>query len=725
MMSVVHGKSWRRIAAALAVLGLAWLGLAGEARAAASPWAGLDEARVRLVAAAAGVGEAETVRLGLQFQMQEGWKISWRSPGDAGLPPVFDWAGSDNLASADISWPVPERFSVLGFETLGYDDEVVLPVTARFAEPGRPLRLQLSLNYLACREICVPAEAGLALALPIGPAEPTAFAHLIDRFTARVPGAGAAQGLSIERAVAAGPPEAPALTVVARSVLPFSAPDVFVEGPEVFRFGPVEVELGEKGTRADLVVPVEGVAGAPPPLAGTRLTLTLVDGGRAMERTMTALAAAPGAEPGARAALASASLGWELAGILGLALLGGLILNLMPCVLPVLSLKLLSVVGHGGGERAAVRLSFLASSGGIVFSFLVLAAVAVGLKWAGLAIGWGIQFQQPAFLTAMVLIVTLFAYNLWGLFEIRLPGWLADTLTHHEGTHSLGGHFLTGAFATLLATPCTAPFLGTAVGFAFVRGPVEIFAVFTALGLGLALPYLLVAAVPGLATHLPRPGHWMVTLRRALGVALALAALWLLTVLAVQVSIAAAYALAALVVGLGVALVLARAGGRMRAAALASVALMAVAAFAIPARFADRAQAPVASVPDGVWQSFERDRIPELVAAGEVVLVDVTAEWCLTCKVNKVLVLDQGEVARRLAQGEVVGLRADWTVPDDEIAAYLAAFGRYGIPFNAVYGPGAPQGIALPELLTEGAVLAAFARASQGGPAVRAASSEE
>jgi suppressor for copper-sensitivity B len=662
--------------------------------------------------------------------MEEGWKISWRSPGDAGYPPSLDWTGSENLASATVSWPAPMRFSVLGFETLGYEDEVVLPIAARLSEAGKPTRLRLALNYLVCQEICIPAEARLALGLPEGPAAPATFAHLIDRFAARVPRDGAAQGLAIERVAVSDAGAAPALTVVAHSAFPFTAPDVFAEGPEMFRFGRPEVEIIETGARAVLRVPVSGVVGPPGPLAGARVTLTLVDGGRAMEQDVTVSAdagtTASGAAParwGVSGLAAPVSL-WEFAAILALALVGGLILNLMPCVLPVLSIKLLSIISHGGAERVHVRMSFLASSAGILFSFLVLAAAAVGLKLVGVAVGWGIQFQQPAFLTAMVLIVTLFACNLWGLFEIRLPGRLADAAAGLGGSHRLGGHFLAGVLATLLATPCTAPFLGTAVGFALARGPAEIFAVFTALGLGLAIPYLAVAAAPGLATRLPHPGPWMVTVRRILGFALAGTAAWLLTVLAVQVSAAASYALAALMAGVAGVLWLARRQPRARAAVFAAVAALAVLAFLAPSRFPGEARETRAALPDSVWRSFEPAAIPRLIASGHVVLVDVTADWCLTCQVNKALVLEQGEVARRLADGEVVAIRADWTKPDDTIAAYLAGFGRYGIPFNAVYGPGAPDGIALPELLREADVLEAIGRAAGAEAKSRPASAE-
>ncbi|HEY0832581.1 MAG TPA: thioredoxin family protein, partial [Azospirillum sp.] len=398
----------------------------------------------------------------------------------------------------------------------------------------------------------------------------------------------------------------------------------------------------------------------------------------------------------------------SLPSMLAVALLGGLILNLMPCVLPVLSLKMLSMVAHSGAPPRRVRAGFLASAAGILASFLVLAGAMVALKTAGAAVGWGIQFQQPLFLVFMVVLVTLFAANLWGLFEIPLPRFLADTAGGTEG-HGYGGQFATGAFATLLATPCSAPFLGTAVGFALANGPLEVFAIFTALGVGLALPYLLVAAFPAIARHLPRPGRWMVALRRVLGGALALTGVWLLSVMAVQVGEPVAGLVAALMAALVLALWLGhRLAAGMRWAGPVSAALLTLAAFIVPVQFGAGADAaPVATT---AWKSFDEAAIGKHVAEGRTVFVDVTADWCITCQANKKLVMNRGEVARRL-DGDVVALRADWTRPDERIAAYLARHGRYGIPFNIVYGPGAPDGIALPELLTTGAVLEALDKA--------------
>ena len=721
---------WRRRVPVSAALFVALALLAGVwpqgVRAGASPWAETEQTALRLVSASQAVGEGGTVHLGLHFRLKEGWKVYWRSPGDAGFPPRADWSGSENLATANIAWPVPERFSILGFESLGYTGEVVLPVTAEVREPGSPLSLRGRVDYLACSDICIPYEADLALDLPAGEARPDPEAHLINRFSVRVPGTGAGHGLTIESAEAGQRGDVTVLRVAATSAIPLGQPDLFVEGPAELWFSPPRVSLDDNGGSAVFEVSVEGIADFGRPLAGAPLTLTLADGARAAERTLTVAAAASGGFGGAVLAESAApdTGGPALALILGLALLGGLILNLMPCVLPVLSIKVLGVIGHGGGEPRTVRLSFLATTAGIVCSFMVLAAALAALKSAGTAVGWGLQFQHPWFLITMTLVVALFACNLWGFFEVRLTQWASDLGGSAIHVHGLGGHFLSGAFVTVLATPCTAPFLGTAVGFALSRGAAEIFAVFAALGIGLALPYLAVAALPGLATRLPRPGPWMVKVRWVLGCALAATAVWLLSVLARHSGEGPALAVGALTAAAAGALYLRHRIARMGRAAGALTFALAAAALLVPLGYdagsgVGDGGAPLAGKPgaklDALWSPFEKTAIRRLITTGKVVFVDVTADWCLTCQINKSLVLTRGDVYRRLAGDGVVAMQADWTRPDDAISRYLATFGRYGIPFDAVYGPGAPRGIALPELLTEGAVLEALERAA--GPA--------
>ncbi len=693
----------------VAVLALA---VPGTGRAEPGGWTKAGPVEARLVSSVQGVGELKTLPLGLEVRLEPGWKTYWRSPGDAGFAPRLDWAGSGNLAKADIAYPAPHRFTVLGFETAGYDAEVLFPIAAVPAEPGKSVDLSLTAELLVCSSICVPQTVKLGLSIPAGPAEPGPSANDIARAQSQVPGDGRAAGLAITSVRAEGG----ALEVEVTSRETLVAPDLFVETDPPVSFPAPKRSFSDNDRRVRLRL---DASDAQPGLnlAGQPLTLTLVDGARSMETSVTAEAGLTGGAAGGT----SAPRG--LAAMLGVALLGGLILNLMPCVLPVLSLKLLSIVQHGGRAPAAVRAGFLASAAGILVSFLALAGALVAVKAAGGAVGWGIQFQQPLFLVFMVVLVTLFAANLWGVFEVPLPRAIADRLGGSDGhgpnNNGLGGQFATGAFATLLATPCSAPFLGTAVGFALAGGPMEVFAIFAALGVGLALPYLLVAAFPRIARVLPRPGRWMVALRRVLGAALALTAVWLLSVLVVQVGEVAALAIAVLMGGLVVALWL---GRRLQSSARwagpAMAGLLALVAFAIPAAFGPSAgAAPTVSDATTRWVPFAEGVIRDEVSAGRVVFVDVTADWCITCQANKKLVLNRGELAKRLDDAGLVAMRADWTRPDEGIARYLASHGRYGIPFNIVYGPGAPEGIALPELLTEGVVLEALdrARGDRGG----------
>lgn len=710
-------RRYRRFASFCAVLIMAFavvLAKTSASFAAAGPWAENEQAAVRLLATGDTTGGKDEIQLGLHFKLQPGWKIYWRSPGDAGFPPTTDWAASENLAGTTKSWPVPHRFSLFGLETFGYGEEVVFPIAAKLERAGEALKLRGQVNYLVCDEICIPHNQEVSLDLAAGPDSRSPEGFLIDSFSALVPDDGSRAGWSLTSAALVGDMEAPSVEVVARSSSPFEAPDLLLEGPPGFTYGKPTVELSDGGKTVLLRAAVGQTPLAEGVIEGKRLTVTVTDGNQGMEQAMIARFES----------MTAAASGFDLATllpILGLAFLGGLILNLMPCVLPVLSIKLLSVVEHGGSSRGEVRAGFLASAAGIITSFLALAAAAVALKAGGAAVGWGIQFQQPLFLTAITLVVSLFAFNLMGFFEIGLPSALANALgrpapqdgDEPSGARKLANHFGSGAFATLLATPCSAPFLGTAVSFALARGASEIFLIFTMLGIGLAAPFLLVAALPGLACRLPKPGAWMITLRRVLGLALVVTAVWLLTVLANQIGLFAAIVAAVLLIVMGIVLWLGHNPQRPRGALATVLAvLLAVGVFALPRSFAEIPQAQVA---EDDWRPLDQAAITELVAQGNIIFVDVTADWCITCQVNKKLVIDSDEVQAILDQETTVAMRGDWTLPDEAITAYLASFGRYGIPFNAIYGPGAPEGIALPELLTLEVVQTAVAKAGDGG----------
>lgn len=646
-----------------------------------------------------------TLWLGVRVKLGPGWKTYWRSPGDSGLPSEFDWSASKNIAEAETLWPAPHRMEIQGVETIGYTQEVVFPIKVRASKAGTPVEIALKLGLYACSTICVRDDHALTASIAPGESHPDQQA-IIDAWRARLPSRPSdALAINSIRLKEASPPE---LVVTAKGTAPFRSPDLFVESdPPVFGSKP-RVELGPDGS-ATLSVVLDG--GTFDELRARKFTVTLVDEERAVE------AASGAAGPAATSPLPAGSAGQALWLALAVALLGGFVLNLMPCVFPVLSLKLLAFVHQDEKQTHRIRAGFAASAAGIVASFLALATAMAVLRSLGATVGWGIQFQQPVFLGLMAAVLTLFAANLLGLFEIVLPSHLAGGLDRAGRGDTLAAHFGSGFVATLLATPCSAPFVGTAVGFALSRGPAEIYLVFAALGLGMALPYLLVVAFPGLATMLPRPGRWMLVVKQVMGAALLATAAWLLIIVATIAGTLTAMAIAALV-----AIVVAGLGLRQGVPGALKLALM-LAVLAVPLALIAGARLSgggggSAGAQAIAWRPFNESDIRSLVGQGRTVFVDITADWCITCKVNKAVVLDGAAVKQRLAT-DAIPVQGDWTKPDARIAAYLQRFGRYGIPFNVVYGPGAPDGIVLPELLSESAVLDALTTAA-GRPAATA-----
>jgi suppressor for copper-sensitivity B len=366
----------------------------------------------------------------------------------------------------------------------------------------------------------------------------------------------------------------------------------------------------------------------------------------------------------------------------------------MPCVLPILSLKLFGLVKAAGESRGSVRAGALATAAGIVLSFWALALAAIAARGAGAAIGWGIQFQQPGFVAFLAVVILLFSLNLWGLFEIPLPAAVAR-MADSTGGEGLGGHFASGLFATLMATPCSAPFLGTALTFALGQSAGVIFATLSAVGVGLALPYLVLALWPGFVRHLPKPGAWMATLRGAMGFLLAGAIVWLLYVLGGQIAaeFVAFFELVLLLLGLAVWLASrGPLGSRRRGLGWAAAFALGVAAVLLAA---DAPAAAKSGSPGGgaggdgiAWQPFDRAEAERLAGAGRLVFLDVTADWCVTCKVNERVILNTPEVKGLFRRLDVVAMKADWTNRDDSIARFLAEHGRYGIPFYMLYRPG-------------------------------------
>jgi thiol:disulfide interchange protein len=463
----------------------------------------------------------------------------------------------------------------------------------------------------------------------------------------------------------------------------------------------------------------------PPVTSTAEMQLKVEPGGQPRKTAAFAPETGGDAGSGGQAVETAAAPGKPLGNLavtLLLAVLGGLILNAMPCVLPVLSLKIFGLVRSAGHGRTEVVRGTLATSAGILASFWALGLAAVAFRSAGSAVGWGVQFQHPGFVAFLAVVVVLFCLNLWGLFEIPLPQALARVGGIGTGgpREGIAGHFFSGLFATLMATPCSAPFLGTAISFALAQTAPVVMAVFTALGLGMALPYLLVAAVPGVARFLPRPGAWMDTVRGVMGFLLAGAAVWLFYVLSSQV---APEQLAAIQLGLlGIALFTwiqhrVAAGRAFRGVAGAGViAAIAITLFSAMSGSRVEATSKLAGKPAGLipWVAFDRARAESLARGGQLVFVDVTADWCFTCKVNERLILDTPEVAKAFEEHDVVPMKADWTNRDDRIGAFLAEHGRYGIPFYLLYRPGQAPHV-FGELPSKDGLVSTVREAASGG----------
>lgn len=597
-----------------------------------------DQTELRLFSPITSVENKPAISLGLEMKLKQGWKTYWRSPGDAGFPLMVEVLGSKNLKSLNLQWPVPHRFELFGLQTFGYADHVVLPLEIELEEAGKAMSVDLRARYLICERICVPYEADLSLNVPAGPANLTDDAPLLNQFKAQIPGEGS--GFAIQSVYWDG---TKFLTVKAKDQQSlWQTPDLLIEGPQGYFFSKPETTV--RGSETELRVEVNHNDLAPDP-SNAPLTLTVIDGKRGIERKIESLGSLP-FPPAER------QINWT---ILLVALLGGLILNAMPCVLPVLALKLTSIVEMAGKEHRITRQSFIATAAGIIASFLAIAVFLVGLRTAGHTIGWGVQFQQPVFLAALMGICLLFAANLIGWFSIPLPGFLANVGLGNKG-RAFAKPFFTGCLATIMATPCSAPFVGTAIGFALGGSNIHILSIFMAMGLGLSLPYLLVAAWPSSIQIIPRPGRWMLGLKKILSLSLLGTAMWLAFVLAGQL------------------------GWVQRE--------------------------PIQQKGKIAWVAFDPSQITSHIEKGEVVFVDVTADWCLTCLANEKLILEQSEVREKL--NNAITMRADWTNPSEIIANFLNSHNRYGIPFNIVYGPHAKEGIILPEILTSGAILKAL-----------------
>ena len=676
-----------------------------------------------LVSETQGIAPGQTVHIALRQQILKGWHTYWRNPGDSGEPTSAKWTLPSGWTVSDFTWPTPHRLPVGPLVNYGYTGEVLLPMTLTApasARVGQSVTLTAAATFLVCAEICVPEDGTLTLTLPVtaAPSAPDPkWAGPIASTLAAAPKPSDLAAVFEKRpagvALAVTGPALKGVDMAEAYFYPFAATVIDHARPQI-------VERGKDGLTLTLT-PGYDFQGASPPQA---LAGVLSVGGKAYE-----IAAAPGAPPAgaaglgpppARVAGGNASTNLGLVSAAFFALIGGLILNLMPCVFPVLAMKAASLAGHGGAHREAQRQG-LAFGAGAILTFLGLAGVLIALQAAGSAIGWGFQLQSPAVVAVLALLMLAVALNLFGVFEVgsSLQG-VGQGLASKGG---LAGAFFTGALAVVVAAPCTAPFMGPALGWALTQPPIAALVVFLALGIGFAAPFVLVTFIPGLLSRLPRPGPWMDAFRKALAFPMLGAVAWLVWVLTLQagpdalVRILAAAIIVALAAWLVGAAQHQAAQGKRPIALTASAAVLAAGALfaAVGPAYAVAGAAASVAKAELPYEPYSPARLAELRAEGRPVFVNYTAAWCVSCQVNDRVALSTKGVVKAMKDSNTAYLKADWTLKDAEIAAELARYGRAGVPLYLLYGADGSDGVILPSILTEGIVVKALNKAAAKG----------
>lgn len=758
----------------------------------------VDAVTAELVAEQTAAVPGQRLRLGLRLNHDAGWHTYWRNAGDSGLPTQLELRLPPGWSSEGLQWPAPQRIRVGPLANFGYEGEVLLPVLVQVpaqARIGEVARIEGLASWLVCREICVPGQAALALQVPIAAASAaTAAQAAFKSADASIPDP--AKALEATWTIAErrlqlvfDPPAGKTNSVRQFTFYPYRervaapAADQHLERLADGRWR-IDLEVAQDADLASLDLATASaralngllvVDDHSVELHATRgVAATLAPGQRLLTAHLPASApsssglmqrlqsesdladqgsSTPASRPSAQALLASggvlaAASAFDLMSVLLMllgALLGGLILNLMPCVFPVVGLKVLGFIRDAGGNARVARRNALAFAGGVITAFVLLAGLMLALRAAGQAIGWGFQLQTPWVVMLLALLFLAIGLNFSGVFEMGLglttlgaqgaaPVQPIGAAAGKAGAaqeeavilKSVFPSFAAGLLAAVVATPCTAPFMGAAVGFTLTSGPWLALPVFATLGLGMAAPYILLGLRPALLAHLPRPGRWMQTLRQGLAFPMYATAVWLLWVLGVQLGVDAM-----LRVGLAAVLIGAAAWwwGRQQAvgglrAALPVVILVGLALILAwpeqesPAIATTQSGAPQSGVGGDVdvaevaqtlrWQPWSLAALQSARASGKTVFVDFTAAWCISCQANKHVVLENQTVRRAFSERAVVLLRADWTRRDAQITAALAEYGRNGVPLYLVFRPDMPQATVLPELLTTATVLTAL-----------------
>ena len=583
--------------------------------------------QMRLTSSTEGTEGLKEIPISIEVITNPGWKIYWRYPGDSGLPTEINFNGSSNVKSFQIFWPAPFRFSTFGIDTFGYEGQIIFPINVIPEIVNEMVNLNTQISLLACNEICIPFQEEISLQIPKTTSRPNINTRVRAQFLSLVPRKIPSDKYSFGEVL---------LTkdgiLLKNPKFPNKDFDIFVENDNGINFGkPIK-----KGNNFLLPKLNNDIYEFKKYL----LNFTFASSNISFEQQIIS-----------KKEIENKNLNtwfFEVIIYVIISFLGGLLLNIMPCVLPLISLKLTSIIDKNEIEIEKVRKSFLITSSGIISSFILLAATLISLKYFGHSISWGMQFQNSYFLFLMSLVILAFGLNMLNVFEIYLPYKILNLLSiKYQGNLD---DFLRGFLTTLLATPCSAPFVGTAITFAFSESYLNMLSIFFFMSLGLAFPWLSIAIFPKTLSYLPSPGKWMVLVKYILGSGLLITSIWIFSIFLTSLN--------------------------------------------YNFNFYYQSQK------DDHIITWEKGLANKLAKDGQVVLVDITADWCLTCKLNKYTIFNNKILNQEIKKGNIKFVQADWTLPDQKILDFLGENGRYGIPFNIVYGPKKVNGIVLPEVIS-------------------------
>jgi len=613
--------------------------------------------------------------------MDPGWKTYWKSPGDGGFAQNISWENSANINNLEVLWPTPEKFQILGLTSLGYQNNVIFPLKLEITNESQDTFVNLQVNFLICKEICIPGDARVFLEIPAGNKELTDNFFIMERSLSFLPEHNFDSSyINNINASVYKDNDNSLIKIIAETDKSFFNTNIFLHTP--FGLPVVKNSLvyssnnqfitAEFNYESDLISKAE-----------FPIEIIIQDENHNFINIL---------DVQVKNILPPTKKNNNYIYYILISLLAGLILNVMPCVFPILSIKLMSVFSS---EQKNARISFFTTAFGIIFSFILLGLIFLLLQYFKFSISWGMQFQQPYFLIFITLVIFLFMMNMFNQFEINLPSRISNfSLLNNSNVYLKD--FFNGFFATLMATPCSAPFVGTAITAAFTQNYLIGINIFLFMGIGMSLPYLLVASFPKLVNFLPKPGKWMVYVKYFLGLLLLATVIWLSNILLNF------FNLSFLILSLILFLILSY---RKKISYFKNIITFAVVLgiFYLPS--VKILQNNSALKYDEKWLNFFEVDINQLVNKDEVIFLDITADWCATCQFNKVNVINSNKIIKLFEENNILLIRADWTRPNKKVNVFLEKYERFGIPFNAFFSKNFPNGILLSELLSEKEIL--------------------